>query len=94
MLGESENQFSLTRAALSTRGAKKQIPISSSSQITKEVSYGEHGTFDNSKARNKGMGSVALAQRHVDTVTFSHFTSEQAKDLEQRDERFAVRQVL
>ncbi len=31
MLGESENQFSLTRAALSTRGAQKQIPISSRS---------------------------------------------------------------
>ena len=28
MLGESENQFSLTRAALSTRGTQKQIPIS------------------------------------------------------------------
>ena len=31
---------------------------------------------------------------HLDTVTFSHFTSEQAKDLEQGDDRFAVRQVL
>ena len=38
--------------------------------------------------------AVAVAQRHLDTVTFSHLTSEQAKDLEQRDERFAVRQVL
>lgn len=38
--------------------------------------------------------AVKIAQRHLDTVTFSHFTSEQAKDLEQRDERFAVRQVL
>jgi pyruvate formate lyase activating enzyme len=38
--------------------------------------------------------AVAISQRHLDTVTFSHFTSEQAKDLEQRDERFAVRQVL
>lgn len=28
MFGEPENQFSLTRAALSTRGAQKQIPIS------------------------------------------------------------------
>ena len=28
MLGEPENQFSLTRAALSTRSAQKQIPIS------------------------------------------------------------------
>ena len=31
--------------------------------------------------------SLAL---HLDKVTFSHFTSEQAKDLTQRDERFAV----
>jgi hypothetical protein len=29
MLGEPENQFSLTRAALSTLGAQKQVPISS-----------------------------------------------------------------
>jgi hypothetical protein len=29
MLGETKNQFPLTRAALSTRGAQKQIPISS-----------------------------------------------------------------
>ena len=28
MLGEPKNQFSLTRAALSTRGAQKQILIS------------------------------------------------------------------
>jgi len=27
MFGEPENQFHLTRAALSTRGAQKQIPI-------------------------------------------------------------------
>lgn len=38
--------------------------------------------------------AVAVAGHHLDTVTFSHFTSEQAKDLEQRDERFVVRQVL
>ena len=38
--------------------------------------------------------AVAIARRYLDTVTFSHFTSEQAKDLEQRDDRFAVRQVL
>ena len=38
--------------------------------------------------------AVGISQRHLDTVTFSHFTSEQAKDLEQRDERFVVRQVL
>ena len=41
---------------------------------------------------NGGSGSVA--RRYLDTVTFSHFTSEQAKDLTQRDERFAVQQVL
>jgi hypothetical protein len=33
MLGEPGNQFSLTRAALSTRGAQKQIPISIGSWI-------------------------------------------------------------
>jgi len=33
MLGEPENQFSFTRAALSTRGAQKQIPISHSKLI-------------------------------------------------------------
>jgi len=38
--------------------------------------------------------AVGIARCHLDTVTFSHFTSEQAKDLEQRDDRFAVRQVL
>ena len=38
--------------------------------------------------------AVAIARRYLDAVTFSHFTSEQAKDLEQRDDRFAVRQVL
>ena len=38
--------------------------------------------------------AVGIARRCLDTVTFSHFTSEQAKDLEQRDDRFAVRQVL
>ncbi len=38
--------------------------------------------------------AVAAAQRHLDSVTFSHFTSEQAKDLERRDDRFRVRQVL
>lgn len=38
--------------------------------------------------------AVAVAQRHLAKVTFSHFTSEQAKDLTQRDERFAVQQVL
>jgi pyruvate formate lyase activating enzyme len=38
--------------------------------------------------------AVGIARRYLDTVTFSHFTSEQAKDLEQRDDRFAVRQVL
>ena len=29
MLGETQNQFSLPRAALSTRGAQKQFPITS-----------------------------------------------------------------
>ena len=38
--------------------------------------------------------AVGLAQWHLDTVTFSHFTSEQAQDLRQRDDRFAVQQVL
>jgi pyruvate formate lyase activating enzyme len=38
--------------------------------------------------------AVRLAQCHLDTVTFSHFTSEQALDLRQRDDRFAVQQVL
>ncbi|MCE5268136.1 MAG: radical SAM protein [Planctomycetaceae bacterium] len=38
--------------------------------------------------------AVATARQYVGTVTFSHFTTEQAKDLSQRDERFAVRQVL
>jgi replicative DNA helicase len=32
MLGESENQFSLTRAALNTRGAQKQIQLAQLSQ--------------------------------------------------------------
>jgi hypothetical protein len=34
MLGEHRNQFSLTRAALSTRGAQKQIPISNYLHMT------------------------------------------------------------
>ena len=38
--------------------------------------------------------AVGLAQCYLDTVTFSHFTSEQALDLRQRDDRFAVQQVL
>lgn len=38
--------------------------------------------------------AVAAAQRHLDRVTFSHFTPEQAQDLTQRDERFAVQRVL
>ncbi|MGO8748126.1 MAG: radical SAM protein [Thermoguttaceae bacterium] len=38
--------------------------------------------------------AVQLAERYLDHVTFSHFTSEQAKDLKQRDDRFAVLQVL
>jgi len=38
--------------------------------------------------------SVAVARRHLNLVTFSHITSDQAKDLTQRDERFAVRRVL
>ncbi|MEN6450429.1 MAG: radical SAM protein [Thermoguttaceae bacterium] len=38
--------------------------------------------------------AVEAARQHVDTVTFSHFTPEQAKDLRQRDGRFVVRQVL
>ena len=37
--------------------------------------------------------AVAAARRYLDRVTFSHFTSEQAKDLTQRDERFAVQRV-
>ncbi|MGI6418217.1 MAG: radical SAM protein [Thermoguttaceae bacterium] len=38
--------------------------------------------------------AVQAARAHLDRVTFSHFTTEQAKDLTQRDERFAVQQVL
>jgi pyruvate formate lyase activating enzyme len=38
--------------------------------------------------------AIAVARQCLDSVSFSHLTSEQAKDLEQRDERFAVRQVL
>lgn len=38
--------------------------------------------------------AVAVASRYLDTVTFSHITTEQAKDLEQRDERFTVCRVL
>jgi pyruvate formate lyase activating enzyme len=38
--------------------------------------------------------AVHVARRYLNHVTFSHFTSEQAKDLTQRDERFAVEQVL
>jgi pyruvate formate lyase activating enzyme len=38
--------------------------------------------------------AVEIARRHADAVTFSQFTPEQAKDLQQRDERFTVRQVL
>ncbi|MCY2988103.1 MAG: radical SAM protein [Planctomycetota bacterium] len=37
--------------------------------------------------------AVAAASRFLDRVTFSHFTSEQAKDLTHRDERFAVQRV-
>jgi pyruvate formate lyase activating enzyme len=38
--------------------------------------------------------AVALVRRYLDTVSFSHITTEQAKDLKQRDERFDVRRVL
>ena len=38
--------------------------------------------------------AVGLARRYLNAVTFSHFTYEQANDLKQRDERFAVCQVL
>ena len=38
--------------------------------------------------------AVEVACRYLDRVTFSHFTSEQAKDLTQRDDRFAVQRVL
>ncbi len=38
--------------------------------------------------------AIAIAQTCLDTVTSSHFTPEQAKDLQQRDDRFAVQQVL
>ncbi|MGD9126200.1 MAG: radical SAM protein [Planctomycetia bacterium] len=38
--------------------------------------------------------AVAEAESHLDTVTFSHLTDTQAKDLTQRDERFLVRQLL
>ncbi len=38
--------------------------------------------------------AVAAARRYLKCVTFSHFTSEQAKDLTQRDDRFAVQRVL
>jgi pyruvate formate lyase activating enzyme len=38
--------------------------------------------------------AVQIAQNHLDVVTFSHITTEQAKDLKQRDERFDVCQVL
>ncbi len=38
--------------------------------------------------------AVAAARRFLDSVTFSHLTSDQAKDLQHRDQRFAVRQVL
>ncbi len=38
--------------------------------------------------------AVRVGEYYLDRVTFSHFTSEQAKDLTQRDERFAVMQVL
>lgn len=37
--------------------------------------------------------AVAAASRQLERVSFSHFTSEQAKDLTQRDERFAVQRV-
>lgn len=37
---------------------------------------------------------VRIARAHLGHVTFSHFTSEQARDLTQRDERFAVERVL
>jgi pyruvate formate lyase activating enzyme len=38
--------------------------------------------------------AVGVARRYLDRVTFSHFTTEQAKDLRQRDDRFAVQRVL
>jgi len=38
--------------------------------------------------------AVEAAGTHLDRVTFSHFTAEQAQDLTQRDERFAVQRVL
>jgi pyruvate formate lyase activating enzyme len=38
--------------------------------------------------------AISVARTYLDTVTSSHFTAEQAKDLQQRDDRFAVQQVL
>ena len=38
--------------------------------------------------------AVAIAGRYLDHVTYSHFTSDQALDLTQRDDRFAVQRVL
>jgi pyruvate formate lyase activating enzyme len=38
--------------------------------------------------------AVETARRHLDKVTFSHLTSDQAKDLQCRDSRFTVRRVL
>jgi pyruvate formate lyase activating enzyme len=38
--------------------------------------------------------AVAAARRYLDAVTCSHFTPEEAKDFQRRDDRFAVRQVL
>jgi pyruvate formate lyase activating enzyme len=38
--------------------------------------------------------AVGVARGHLDRVTFSHFTPEQAKDLTHRDDRFAVQRVL
>ena len=56
MPGEPENQFSLTRVALSTRGAQNQIPINSTHVLT------VNGTNMVSLAATEGPSYFRLSQ--------------------------------
>ena len=58
MLGEPENQFSLTRAVLSTGGREKQIPINQTTNVASEIGFGLFGhrlEYANGQARENDL---------------------------------------
>ena len=71
MLGEPENQFSLTRAALSTRGAQKRILINQALLASCRQELGDI-TTGVSGARCRPIGSVAHAEPLVNIAPPLH----------------------